>query len=440
LLQNQSVQFLQTETDERATPSLGMKHFKAVNQLLAFELCFGEGGVYAAMNYDDLHLLYLGLFVLILSWADLLFCRYFKRTSTMQTYEDVHNLVECLVGLCPGMNDGVHILKWMKMGWRRLESWNGVDTECFLTHLLFIFSTHDSLIEDEDIRRAFAGIVRAVYSLYVRFKVKKVYREHEIEQLSKDIAFVLSELQSLFKLKVNDSVDERTEVSHFHFKHPVPLRARSKFYKAKRAREEEETGEEADKLTSETPDSSVAPSRAVDVSPDDEGDHDLHFTVDVGVHELPAATLGGHQTRTHKVHALTMIPEQIETLGSLDVGSSRIFETLHRLVKAYTRRSNKAKLGATERQVIRNSVHAVHRPVCSVKARLYNEKHANMIPSGNVTPPSEDSDEEESSPLQFVHSGTGTEKYDFFLLNLYKSILSSMHIFSFYTVRFPCPP
>ena len=146
---------LPTETDERAT-SLGMKHFKVVNQLLAFKHCFGEGRVYAAMNYDDLHMLFLGLFVLILSAADVLFCRHFKRTKLVQTYEDVHQLVESLLALSPGMNDGVHILKMMRMGWFRLEAWNGVDNECFLSHLLFIFSTHDSLIEKGCIRLAFA--------------------------------------------------------------------------------------------------------------------------------------------------------------------------------------------------------------------------------------------------------------------------------------------
>ena len=153
-----------------------MKHFKVVNQLLAFTHCFGEEGVYGAMIYDDLHMLFLGLFVLILSAADIiLFCRHFKRTKLVQTYEDVHQLVEFLLSMSPGMNDGVHILKAMRMGWFRIESWNGVDNECFFSHLLFIFSTHEALIEDGCIRMAFATIVRTLYSLYVRFKVKKFY-------------------------------------------------------------------------------------------------------------------------------------------------------------------------------------------------------------------------------------------------------------------------
>jgi hypothetical protein len=51
-------------------------------------------------------------------------------------------------------------------------------------------------------------------------------------------------------------------------------------------------------------------------------------------------------TRTHKSHAFSMIPNQIRRNGSLDVGSSRIFETFHRrLEKTCTRSSNNANLG-----------------------------------------------------------------------------------------------
>ena len=71
-----------------------------------------------------------------------------------------------------------------------------------------------------------------VYSLYVRFKVKKFYREHETTQLGEDIAIVLSKLQALFELKVDDSADTRTMESQFVFKNPVPWRTRSNFFKS----------------------------------------------------------------------------------------------------------------------------------------------------------------------------------------------------------------
>ena len=104
-----------------------------------------------------------------------------------------------------------------------------------------------------------------------------------------------------------------------------------------------------------------------------------------------------------------MIPKQIKRVGPLDVGSSRLFEILHRLVKAHTRRSNKAKLGAVEGQVIRISVTSrfVQKPLSSVKARLYcEEEHASQKTS--LLPENEESDEEDTLPMQFRHDHDGT--------------------------------
>ena len=145
---------------------------------------------------------------------------------------------------------------------------------------------------------------------------------------------------------------------------------------------------------------------------EEEDDPQMRFTVHLDVNDLPAATLGGNQTRTHKIHAFTMIPEQVKSQGSLDVSSTRIFETQHRLVKAYTRHSNKAKLEATERQVIKNSVCAVHRTGSSIKSRLYKETHSNVeliVPESVVRQLDEESDEEETAPAQFIHAGIGRQ-------------------------------
>jgi hypothetical protein len=348
------------------------------------------------------------------------------------------------------MNDGVHILKPMKMGWFRLESWNGVDTECFLSHLLFVFSTHDSLIEDKDIRLAFAEIVIMVYSLYVRFKVKKFYREHETTQLGEDISFVLFKLQALFELKVDDSADTRTMNFQFVFEKPVPWRTRSKFYKGC-TRPDDDSQDLSESASSSAANTCVAPlaaapslekssaaktcskkpcvalpaaktpakdkakpsaaklSAAADML-EEEDDPQMRFNVHPDVNDLPAATLGGDQTRTHKVHAFTMIPEQIRKIGSLDSSSTRVFETQHRLVKAYTRHSNKAKLEATERQVIKNSVCSVQRTGCSIKSRLYKEMHSNIglsVPASVDLRLDEESDEEETAPVRFLHNGIG---------------------------------
>jgi hypothetical protein len=105
-----------------------------------------------------------------------------------------------------------------------------------------------------------------------------------------------------------------------------------------------------------------------------------------------------------------MIPEQIRKLGSLDSSTTRVFETQHRLVKAYTRHSNKAKLEATERQVIKNSVCSVQRTGCSIKSRLYKETHSNielLVPASVERRLDEESDEDETAPVQFIHNGIG---------------------------------
>ena len=118
-----------------------------------------------------------------------------------------------------------------------------------------------------------------------------------------------------------------------------------------------------------------------------------------------------------------MIPKQIQRVGSLNVSSSSLFERLHRLVKAYTKRSNKAKLGAVEGQVIRNSVTSrfVQKPLSSVKARLYHEEHASRETS--LLPETEESDEEDTLPLQFRHDGTGETLTSYLIQKCIKNFL-----------------
>ena len=152
------------------------------------------------------------------------------------------------------------------------------------------------------------------------------------------------------------------------------------------------------------------------------------FTVNVSVNELAVATLGGHQTRTHKCHAFTMIPKHIKRFGSLDVGSTRLFETKHRLAKAYTGRSNRLKLGAVEGQVIKNSITSqfAEKPLSSVKARLYREEHA--IRETIEEHVNEESDGEDNSAVKFTHNGTGDNLLFFFKSYAYCIKLYSIKI------------
>ena len=78
-LLNRSVKGLKTEADD-AAGEVGLIHYPAINQLLGFEYLFGEDGVCSAMHYDDLHMMFLGIFMTILDAAELLIRHHYKRT------------------------------------------------------------------------------------------------------------------------------------------------------------------------------------------------------------------------------------------------------------------------------------------------------------------------------------------------------------------------
>ena len=92
-LLNRSVRGLKTEADDAAA-EVGLVHYPAINQLLGFEYLFGEEGVYSAMFYDDLHMMFLGVFMTVLGAAELLIRHHFKRAPKVQKPEDALNLLE----------------------------------------------------------------------------------------------------------------------------------------------------------------------------------------------------------------------------------------------------------------------------------------------------------------------------------------------------------
>ena len=73
----QSIHTLTTEAKVKAS-QLGLKRFAVKNQLLAFTNFFGDKGVYDCMHFDDLHMMFLGLFKLILILADFCFVNILK--------------------------------------------------------------------------------------------------------------------------------------------------------------------------------------------------------------------------------------------------------------------------------------------------------------------------------------------------------------------------
>ena len=133
----QAIYGMKSATDERAA-SVGYRHYRVVYQLLAFSSRLGDGGVASVLHYDDLHMMFLGLFVLVLKGADVLFGRYFKHTSKIVTVADKNQVVENLLACIPGFNDGVHRLKAYRSGWWTQDSWSAEDYRCYIQHLLFV--------------------------------------------------------------------------------------------------------------------------------------------------------------------------------------------------------------------------------------------------------------------------------------------------------------
>ena len=95
-LLNRSVKGLKTDADE-AAGEVGLIHYPAVNLLLTFQHLFGEDGVYSAMHYDDLHMMFLGVFMTILGAAELLIRHHYKRTATVVTEQDALELTENMI-------------------------------------------------------------------------------------------------------------------------------------------------------------------------------------------------------------------------------------------------------------------------------------------------------------------------------------------------------
>ena len=413
---NQSVNGLNRETDARAA-ELGMRHYKVVNQLLAFSTLFGKGGVYSVMNYDDLHMMYLGLFVLILAGADILFRKCFKETEYMTSYEDVHNKVEALLAYLPGMNDGLHVLKAMRLGWYRQKSWNGVAYQSFLQHLLFVFGTHDSLIFDRSIRLAFINIVKNTHSLYVRIKVKTSWREREIRQLREDINTIVFDLQRLFHCKVDLTEDVRTPASTFSFVGPLPAK-KPRFPFAETSKK---TKKGADGISESESDSD---------SENEEGRNGQEKTNEESASEEDdgdVLKLKGNETRIPKIHAFSYLASCIECHGNHDIGSTSMYECYHRRGKRYFRHSNMNQSRTLQGQILLSSVtepsEAPSRAIQSDRARLFFEENSGSTTTVNrAISVSDDESSGEEGEKSFLHLGAGTVQHH--LYNRFYFLLS----------------
>ena len=160
-LLNRSVMGLKTNADE-AAGEVGLMHYPAIIQLLTFQYLFGPAGVYSAMHYDDLHMMFLGVFMTILGAAELLIRHHYKRTAHVVTEEDALELTENMIVCLGKMHDRVHRQKTYSQAWWRQESNKGNDYECYFSILLLLFSTNDDLINHEYVRSTFGDIVRTL--------------------------------------------------------------------------------------------------------------------------------------------------------------------------------------------------------------------------------------------------------------------------------------
>ena len=208
-LLNRSVKGLKTEADETAA-EVGLSHYPAVNQLLGFEYLFGEDGVFSAMHYDDLHMMFLGIFMTILDAAELLIRHHYKRTPHVNTEEDALNMLESFLVCLGGMHDGVHRQKAYCQAWFKQESNKGKDYECYFSVLLLLFSTSDDLIYNKEVRHKFADIVHLLYSVYRVSKVKKYFTDADVCEINRKALLIHQKVAELFELDVDRSTDTRT--------------------------------------------------------------------------------------------------------------------------------------------------------------------------------------------------------------------------------------
>jgi hypothetical protein len=75
--------------------------------------------------------------------------------------------------------------------------------------LLLLFSTNDDLIENKEVRRKFADIVRLLYSVYRDTKVKTYFTEAEVREIDRKAHSIHQKMAELFELDVDSSPDLR---------------------------------------------------------------------------------------------------------------------------------------------------------------------------------------------------------------------------------------
>jgi len=206
-LRDYGIRGLMGQTNAVAS-KLGMKRFHFKNQLFYLICTFGPWGIFGTIDFDLLHMVYIGLFPMLLSGLDNLMRLHHKKTSQLKDLEDVHQLVESMLLCLPGQWDGLHRGRSFHQGWWSLNSWGGGEYESFFIQILFLFTTNDMLIYDESIRKELAAVIRLTYSIYRKVKMKKYWTKHELIVYEEDILALFERGSALFKDDNHNGDDE----------------------------------------------------------------------------------------------------------------------------------------------------------------------------------------------------------------------------------------
>jgi hypothetical protein len=327
-----------------------------MNQFLWFKFLFDEEhGIFDCMHYDNLHMFFLGWIMRLLDSLDNAFQRYHKRTDKLQSPEDVRQLVESLLKRVPPMTDGVHRLSRFNVGWWVLDAWSGGDYESMLQQILFVFTTHDGLVEDEGIRKDLAMVVRLTYSFYRKLKMKRWWRKAERKELKDDLLAMFKVAAKVFCLQPDDGPEELSvEDLLRELADPENKQA------TKLGEDDDDDGEEEeDDFCADDDDDGEE--EAAHLGADDDDDGEEKEEEGPSSYAAVAPLVSGNGLSVPKMHGLTQALVTLDELGSIDVADSADFERAHIPMKANAKSGTRNRTDATRLRRLERLVAREHR-------------------------------------------------------------------------------
>jgi hypothetical protein len=225
-----------------------------------------------------------------------------------------------------------------------LEAWNGVDYESMLQQILFVFTTHDCLVENKDVREALARVVRLTYSFYRDLKMKVWWTKTDLESLNDGLFCMFKEAADVF-CAMPDNGSETLSVEDVLDGLAAPG-----------ARGDEAGGD-------------LATGGGGEDDSEEEPDFEARGKL----------LLKGSGVTVPKMHGLTQARIAVMEFGNVDVSSSVPFERSHKMVKKNALRGNRQRNEASKKRrfdtlaLINQREAKVHRVVNTEGARRFNE-------------------------------------------------------------------